>query len=70
VPCWPPEWTTTITLAHIARSATSPRANFSIAVLADRNGAVRCATPEAPRPAPLLHRALWTQMSPGELLPV
>jgi hypothetical protein len=53
------------TFAHTARSATSHRANLPIAVLADRNGAVRCATPGAPRPAPLLHRAPWAQMSLG-----
>lgn len=31
---------------------------------ADRNGAERMR--RAPRPAPLLHRARWAQMSPGE----
>jgi len=31
-------------------------ANLPTAVLADHKGAVRCATPAVPRPAPLLHR--------------
>ena len=64
-PFWLHGRTTTTTFAHTVRSAISRRANSSIAVLADRNGARRCAMPGAPRPTPLLHRAHWAQMSPG-----
>ena len=63
--CWLHGRTITTTFAHTVRSAISRRANLSIAALADRNGARRCAMPGAPRPAPLLHRAHWAQMSPG-----
>jgi putative transposase len=45
--------------------AISHRTNTPIAALQDRNGAERCATRRAPRPAPLLHRAPWAQMSSG-----
>jgi hypothetical protein len=51
-----------------ACSAICHPSNMPIAVPTDRNGAGRCATPGAPRPAPLLHRALWAQMS-SELSP-
>jgi hypothetical protein len=54
---------------HTARSAISRRANLSIAVPADRNGARRCPGGSAPRPvASLLHRAHSAQMSPGHYL--
>jgi len=47
---WPHGWAITTTSAHTARSGTSHRANPSIAVLADRSGAVRYAAGSAPRP--------------------
>jgi hypothetical protein len=42
-----------------------PRPSMPIATLPNRNGARRYATPRAPRPAPLLHRASWAQMKIG-----
>jgi putative transposase len=46
-------------------SALGNLPNLPLAAPQNRNGAERCATRWAPRPAPLLHRALWVQMSPG-----
>ena len=51
-------------LARTVRLAISRQTNLLLAVLQDRNGAERCATWRAPRPAPFLHRALGAQMSP------
>lgn len=45
--------------AHTARWAICRPLNMSLAAPPERNGAERCATPMAPRPAPLLHRARW-----------
>src|SRR5262249_56964074 len=52
-------------LGHTVRWAISHRPNSPLAALQDRNGAERCATRWAPRPAPLLHRAPRAQMPPG-----
>ncbi|WP_410052747.1 integrase core domain-containing protein, partial [Bradyrhizobium sp. SZCCHNS3003] len=48
---------------HSALGNLSP-AEYADRSAPERNGADRCATPRAPRPAPLLHRAQWAQMSP------
>jgi len=45
--------------------AISHQRNTPMAASPDRNGAGRCATSKAPRPAPLLHRALWAQIPQG-----
>lgn len=52
-------------LVRTAHWAISHRPNLPLATLQDRNGAERCAPPWAPRPAPLLHQALWVQMTLG-----
>jgi|KBSSwiStaDraftv2_1062776.scaffolds.fasta_scaffold11530_5 hypothetical protein len=64
-PCCTRGRTTTIMLGCSARWTISHRQNLPLAALQDRNGAERCATRWAPRPAPLLHRALWAQMYLG-----
>src|SRR5262249_14934096 len=62
--CWRPGKTTTTTPDHTVPWATSHRLNTPIAALLGRNRAGRCAMPRAPRPAPLLHRALWAHIRP------
>jgi len=55
----------TTMLGRTVRWPISHRPNLPLAALQDRNGAERCATRRAPRPAPLLHRARRAQMPLG-----
>ena len=57
--------TTTTPSDRTAASAISRQRLTPNSALPTRNGTGRCATPRAPRPVPLLHRAKWAQINPG-----
>src|SRR5215472_15359303 len=56
---------TTTPFDRTAASAISHQPLTPTAALPTRNGTGRCATPGAPRPVPLLHRANWAQINLG-----
>jgi hypothetical protein len=62
---WQSGRTITTRSDHIVASAISHRRSMPHSALPRCNGTGRCATPRAPRPIPLHHRAIKAQINPG-----